>query len=256
VRVALVETETVWEDPAANRACLPGLLPAADVAVLPELAFSGFTMDPRPDPDAEPFLADLARRRGQAIVAGYVGEGPRNTAVAVDAKGAVLARYAKLHPFTYANEHRHYRSGDDVPVFGLRGARAAMLICYDLRFPEAFREAALKGAEIFFVIANWPAKRVEHWRTLLQARAIENQAFVVGVNRVGRDPNESYVSSSLVAGPQGDVLHEGPGVVDLDPEQARSWRREFPALQDARTDRYPFASAADRSRGSRGRPPP
>lgn len=240
MRVALVEADTVWEDPAANRARLRELLPAADVAILPEFAFTGFTMDPRSDPDAEPFLIDLARERGQAIVAGYIGEGPRNVAVAVDAAGAVLARYAKLHPFTYADEHLHYRSGDDLPVFGLGGVQAAMLICYDLRFPEAFREAALKGAEIFFVIANWPAQRVEQWRTLLRARAIENQAFVVGVNRLGTDPRESYVSSSLVAGPQGEVLHEGPGVVDLDPEVAREWRREFPALRDIRTDRYRF----------------
>ena len=240
VRVALVEADTAWEDPAANRGRLRDHLPAADVAVLPELAFSGFTMDPRPDPLAEPFLIDLARERGQALVAGYVGEGPRNVAVAVDAAGAVLARYAKLHPFTYAKEHHHYRPGDDLPVFGLGGAQAAMLICYDLRFPEAFREAALRGAEIFFVIANWPARRVEHWRTLLRARAIENQAFVVGVNRVGTDPRESYVSSSLVAGPQGDVIHEGAGVVDVDPNVVREWRREFPALDDVRTDRYPF----------------
>jgi predicted amidohydrolase len=240
VRVALVEANTVWEDPAANRARLRELLPAADVAVLPEFAFTGFTMAPWPDPDAEPFLVDLARERGQAVVAGYIGEGPRNVAAAVDASGAVLARYAKLHPFTYADEHIHYRPGDDVPVFELGGVRAAMLICYDLRFPEVFREAALRGAELFFVIANWPTPRVEQWRTLLRARAIENQAFVVGVNRVGTDPRFSYVSSSLVAGPHGDVVHEGPGVVDVDPELAREWRREFPVLRDIRTDRYPF----------------
>jgi len=240
VRVALVEADTVWEDPAANRAHLREHLPAADVAVLTEFAFTGFTMAPRPDPDAEPFLVDLARERGQAIVAGYIGEGPRNEAVAVDAAGAVLARYAKLHRFTYADEHLHYRSGDDLPVFELCGVRAAMLICYDLRFPEVFREAALKGAEIFFVIANWPEQRVAQWRTLLRARAIENQAFVVGVNRVGTDPRFSYVSSSLVAGPQGDIVHEGAGVVDVDPDVVREWRREFPALRDIRTDRYPF----------------
>jgi predicted amidohydrolase len=240
VRVALIETDTVWEDPAANRARLREILPDADVAVLPELAFTGFTMDPQPDPDAEPYLIDLARERGQAILAGYVGAGRLNAAVAIDPAGAVLARYAKLHPLSYADEHRHYRRGDDLPVFVLGGARAAMLICYDLRFPEAFREAALKGAEIFFVIANWPARRVKHWFTLLRARAIENQAFVVGVNRVGADPRESYVSSSLVAGPHGDVLHEGPGVVELDLSVVREWRREFPALDDVRTDRYPF----------------
>jgi predicted amidohydrolase len=240
VRIALIETDIVWEDPAANRARYRELLPAADVAVLPEVAFTGFTMDPQPDPDAEPFLAELARERGQAIVAGYVGEERRNMAIAVDPAGAVLARYAKLHPITYADEHLHYKRGDDLPVFELGGVRAAMLICYDLRFPEAFREAALRGAEIFFVIANWPWRRVKHWRTLLRARAIENQAFVVGVNRIGADPRETYVSSSAVAGPHGDVLHEGPGVVDVDPEVVREWRAEFPALRDVRTDRYPF----------------
>jgi predicted amidohydrolase len=240
MRVALVELDTVWEDPAANRACIREVLPSADVAVLPEFAFTGFTMDPRPDPDAEPFLTGLARERGQAIVAGYIGEGPRNVAVAVDAAGAVVARYAKLHPFTYADEHLHYRAGDDLAVFELGGMRAAMLVCYDLRFPEVFREATLRGAELFFVIANWPEQRAKHWQPLLQARAIENQAFVVGVNRVGEDPRFRYVSSSLVAGPHGDVLQRGPGVVEVDPDVVREWRREFPALNDVRTDRYPF----------------
>jgi len=113
-------------------------------------------------------------------------------------------------------------------------------ICYDLRFPEVFREAALRGAEAFFVIANWPARRVDHWRTLLGARAIENQAIAVGVNRLGRDPHESYESSSLAVGPRGETLHEGAGTVVLDPESVRTWRTLFPALRDVRTDRYPF----------------
>ncbi|MHC4548657.1 MAG: nitrilase-related carbon-nitrogen hydrolase [Planctomycetota bacterium] len=238
MRVALVETDTVWEDPRANRERIRAALPDADAAVLPELAFSGFTMSPEPDPDAEPFLQGLAKERGLAVIAGFVGEGPRNVAVAIDPQGATVARYVKLHPFTYAQEDRHYRRGDTLPVFELQGLRAAMLICYDLRFPEAFREAALKGAEIFFVLANWPARRVDHWRALLTARAIENQAFVVGVNRVGSDPHESYVSCSLAVDPHGAMLQEGPGVVTLDPEQARRWRAEFPALRDVRTDRY------------------
>ena len=97
--------------------------------------------------------------------------------------------------------------GEDLPVFDLLGMRTAMFVCYDLRFPEAFRDAALRGAELFVVPANWPARRAEHWRTLLRARAIENQAWVVGVNRVGRDPNEAYAGSSLAVGPaaQGSV---------------------------------------------------
>jgi len=236
VRVALVETDTFWEDPAANRAALPGLLPPADLALLPEMAFTGFTARAAPDPGAEPFLRALARERGMALCAGYVAEGPRNAALAVDASGAVVARYAKLHPFSFAGEP--YLRGDALPVFEIAGLRAALLICYDLRFPEAFREAALAGAEAFFVLANWPARRVAHWRALLLARAIENQAFVFGVNRVGEDPHERYESSSLAVGPRGEVLHEGAGVVEVDPAEVARWRAEFPALKDIRTDRY------------------
>lgn len=240
MRVALVEADTVWEDPAANRARLRELLPAADVAILPEFAFTGFTMAPWPDPDAETFLVDLARERGQAIVAGYIGEGPRNVAVAVDAAGAVLARYAKLHPFTYADEHLHYRPGDDVPVFELGGVRAAMLICYDLRFPEVFREAALRGAELFFVIANWPTPRVEQWRTLLRARAIENQAFVLAPAQCGRHSSDrASHGRSLIVDPWGRILAEAgdePAIViaDCDPDELTRVRASLPALSHRR----------------------
>jgi predicted amidohydrolase len=234
----MVETDTVWEDPAANRARLARSLPPCDVAVFPELAFSGFTMRPAVDGEAEPFLRRLARERATALVAGFVGPGPANVALAVASGGETLARYEKLHPFSFAGEHLHYRRGDALPLFDLCGARAAMLICYDLRFPEAFREAALRGAELFLVVANWPEKRVDHWRTLLKARAIENQAFVVGVNRVGEDPNERYVSSSMAFDPLGGLLAEGNAVATIDAESARALRKRFPALSDVRTDRY------------------
>ena len=241
MRVALVETDTLWRDAAGNRARLPALLPAADAALLPEMAFTGFDVEAGADAEAEPFLRDLARGRGMWIVAGAVGAGPTNIALAVRPDGEVAARYAKLHPFSFAGEDRRFRRGDDLPVFDFGGIAAAMLICYDLRFPEAFREAALKGAELFLVLANWPARRVDHWRTLLRARAIENQAHVLGVNRIGRDPHESYESSSLAVGPRGEILHEGGGIVEIEAESVRQWRAEFPALRDARTDRYRLA---------------
>jgi len=238
VRVALVEIDTLWRDPAGNRARLSALLPAADAAVLPEMAFTGFDVDAEPDAEAEPFLCRLARERAMWIAGGAVGPGPTNIALAVRPDGTLAARYAKLHPFSYAGEDRRFRRGDDLPVFDFGGIRAAAFVCYDLRFPEAFREAALRGAEIFLVIANWPARRVDHWKTLLRARAIENQAYVLGVNRIGRDPHEVYESSSLAVGPRGEVLHEGAGVVEVNAEAVRKWRAEFPALRDVRTDRY------------------
>ena len=115
---------------------------------------------------------------------------------------------------------------------------ASLFICYDLRFPEEFREAALKGARLFCVPANWPARRIDHWHALLRARAIENQAFVFGVNRIGSDPNEEYVSSSLAVAPDGRVLHEGAGVVEIDPEEAVRLRESFPVLGDVRSSKF------------------
>ncbi len=246
LRVALCELDTAWEDAALNRERIDALLDGAEreqahMAVLPELAFSGFTMTPPADDRAEPFLREQARRRKLALVAGLVGnrgEQPTNDALAVGADGAVLARYSKLHPFSFAGEHEHYRAGDSLPLFELAGFRAAMLVCYDLRFPEVFREAALQGANLFFVIANWPEKRVDHWRTLLSARAIENQAYVVAVNRVGSDPHEAYAGASRVVDPLGEVLLEGPGTAELDPGRPAWLRERFPALRDVRTDRY------------------
>ena len=241
MRVALVETDTAWEDPAANRARVEAALPDADVAVFPELAFSGFTMAPRIDRDAEPFLRDLAKRRRMHLVAGYVGEGPTNVSVCVAPDGSVLARYAKLHPFTFAGESAHYRRGNELPVFPLLGFRASLFVCYDLRFPEAFRDAALRGSDLFFVIANWPDLRIAHWRTLLQARAIENQAYAVGVNRVGDDPGHHYPGGSLAVDPLGAILLEGAGTVALDATAPARLREKFPALEDVRTDRYTLA---------------
>ena len=121
------------------------------------------------------------------------------------------------------------------------GAAVCPLVCYDLRFPELWRVAALAGAEVFTIGASWPEARQAHWRALLIARAIENQAYVVGVNRVGRDPSHQYRGGSMIVAPGGEIIAEAgrePTVVDaeLDPEALRRWREEFPALQDVRPE--------------------
>ncbi len=240
MRAALLEFDTVWEDAAANRNRIAALVPNADLVVLPEMAFSGFSMAAQPDTDAVPYMVRLARERTTAVVGGYVGGTTRareNRAVAIAADGEVVGEYTKVHPFSPAGEDVAFVAGTEMPVFSLAGISTALTICYDLRFPELFRDAALRGAELFCVLANWPAVRVDHWRTLLRARAIENQAFVFGVNRVGQDPNVNYVSSSLAVGPQGETIHEGAGPFAFDPEDARRWRAEFPALRDARWKR-------------------
>ncbi len=263
MKVACVQYDIAWHDKPANFAKVRSLLASAGgcepggLIVLPEMFSTGFSMDlqatgegkPRP---AENFLTELARHHRCHVLGGVVNIGAdglgRNEALMLGPAGQEIMRYAKMHPFSHAGEMRHFRPGDtpvvaDLPCSepaGQGSARCSAFVCYDLRFPEVFRSATLAGAEVLVVIANWPASRCEHWRTLLAARAIENQAWVVGVNRVGSDPNASYSGRSAVVDPRGRVVAEaGDGEMVLQAEMdlagLRQYRREFPALADVRT---------------------
>ena len=129
-------------------------------------------------------------------------------------------------------------AGTEIVCFEWGGFVVAPFVCYDLRFPEIFRAAAQRGANLFTVIALWPAKRQQHWLTLLQARAIENQAYVIGVNRVGSEPQFSYAGRSVVVDPHGVIIADAGEqerilTATLDAETVHTWRRDFPALRDA-----------------------
>jgi len=142
-----------------------------------------------------------------------------------------------MHPFSLGGEGVHFAAGNDPMLFDWNGVKVCPLICYDLRFPEVFRTAAVRGAEVFAVIANWPRARQHHWEILLKARAVENQAYVIGVNRVGRDPNLRYEGGSLVVDPRGKVIADGKtceGVIraEINRVELQEYRRRFPALQD------------------------
>jgi predicted amidohydrolase len=150
----------------------------------------------------------------------------------------LIAYYAKMRPFTAGGESQHYVAGKHATVFKWGECTVAPFICYDLRFPEIFREvAAAHRPELYVVIANFPEKRIQHWVTLLQARAIENQAYAVGVNRIGNDPNYSYGGRSLIISPQGDVLADagmGEGSINapVDLDGLRQYRQGLPFLED------------------------
>ncbi|HMO64132.1 MAG TPA: nitrilase-related carbon-nitrogen hydrolase [Verrucomicrobiota bacterium] len=251
--VVLVQHDLAWETPAANFSRVAALLAAAPpppgaLVVLPEMFATGFTMraealaEPEDGP-TEAFLASLARRFGVTVLAGRPGRTPagcQNLAIALGPGGAVLARYAKLQPFTPGGEAAEYAPGRGPAVFPWAGLTVAPFICYDLRFPEHFREAARRWRpELFVVIASWPAARIAHWDALLAARAIENQAFVVGVNRTGADPQFAYPGHSRVLGPDGRMLAEageGEAVVSaaLDVAALRGYRQKLPVLDDLR----------------------
>src|SRR5207237_975180 len=133
---------------------------------------------------AERFLQSLARQHEAYVLGGVVNLGPdhrgRNQAVGFSPTGEPIVRYDKMQPFSLGKESEYYTAGESIQRFDWQGFRVAPFVCYDLRFPEHFRRAAAMGAEAMIVIASWPFPRVQHWLTLLQARAIENQAYVVG----------------------------------------------------------------------------
>ncbi len=257
MQVACVQFDIAWEDMHANYASVRSLLGAAglppgSLAILPEMFATGFSMDvdaasDDPDRETQQVLADFACRMGIYLLGGVVSRAPDgrgyNEAVACDPSGAIVARYQKMHPFALAGEAEHYVAGSKIVLFPWHSFIVCPLICYDLRFPELFRAAVRQGANFFTVIANWPTTREEHWVKLLQARAIENQAYVAGINRTGKDPRYTYGGRSLIIDPHGEILADAgasPGVIRAETEfdAMQAYRRDFPALADMRNDLF------------------
>jgi omega-amidase len=260
MQLIALQTATVWHDPAANRAAVAAMLaeacpPPGSLVVLPETFAAGFSSDTAQATaeaeETQAFLAGEAAARGIAITAGLAvkaGACAANESVTWGPDGRELSRYRKLQPFTPAGEHVNYPAGDRVVTFEFGGLTIAPFICYDLRFPEIFRAAVDRGAELFTVIGNWPNRRHQHWTTLLKARAIENQAAVIGVNRAGSDPEFTYGGGSLILGPQAEVLAEAGDAAcciraDFTPQTVRDWRAQFPALRDRRRDYHQLSTA-------------
>lgn len=255
MRAHLVQMDIAWEQPEVNFRRVEGLLAGADIhaedlVLLPEMFSTGFSLRTEVTVDTRGetlgFLTDLAGRHGCFVqggrtVAGKGTEKARNLMSVVGPDGGVLCEYAKIHPFGFGREPERFVGGGVVETWRWRaGSEEAVVcpaVCYDLRFPELFRCGAVRGAEVFAVGACWPSARQSHWRALAIARAIENQALVLAVNRTGDDPHLHYAGGTLAVGPRGEVLGElgeGEGVlaVEVDLAGIRSWRGEFPALAD------------------------
>lgn len=259
MHVVAVQFDMVWEDKPHNRRRAADLLAAADIPpqsliVLPEMFESGFSMDANKtvqsqQREGEQCLRELAVKYRSAVMGGVISSiadagadctpAAANEAVVFGPDGSQLARYRKQQPFSRAGEDRCYQAGDQSVIFQWQGVRIAPLICYDLRFPELFRAAVRDGAEMFVLIACWPSVRSEHWVRLLQARAIENLALILGVNRCGHEPNLEFDGRSSAFDHLGRCLFEADGreqiiQCDFDPAAMRAWRDEFPALRDSR----------------------
>jgi predicted amidohydrolase len=258
VRVAGIQCDLVWEDPAENRRRLRPRIEAAvrdgaRLVALPEMWPTGFSMaaariaEPEGGP-SETWMRDLARSAGAAVcgsVAQSRPEGrPRNVFVLALPDGSVR-RYVKIHPFTYGGEADHYDAGTDATTVEFEGVRITPFVCYDLRFPEAWAAVAAR-TDLFVCVANWPSARIHNWTTLLSARAIETQACVLGVNRVGAGGGLDYPGGSRLLSPVGAVLDgadsaDGAERIvagDASAAEVAAVRAKFPFLADRRPDVY------------------
>ena len=257
MKVALVSLDQKWEDKAYNlQRCRELAHQAsrlkAELIVFPEMTLTGFTMnttlsaeDPENSPSVAAFSA-LAKDERLWLIAGVVlgkHRKPGNTLVAFSPDGREQARYVKVHPFSAAGEDRHFKAGDKLAEIQIGDLRLGLSICYDLRFPELY-SALGASCDVLVNIANWPKARVAHWKTLLRARAIENQVYMIGVNRIGVGGGGlEYEASSVVVNANGDVLdplagNGELGIYELTRRELLDYRAGFSTRQDRAPQLY------------------
>ena len=249
MKVKVIQYDIAWGQPAANLVRLDALLAGddahADVYVLPEMFTTGFVMQPEGVAETEqgPALQWLLQKACSldAAIAGSIAVQTadgyyRNRFCFVEPDGRITV-YDKRHLFTYGGEQKRYTSGQHRTIVTFRGVRILLQVCYDLRFPVWSRNRS--DYDMALYVANWPETRHDVWQTLLRARAIENQCYVVGVNRVGSDSACRYRGGSMIVNPYGQTIascddyKESSAVAELDMEHLMAFRRKFPVLQDA-----------------------
>lgn len=225
-----------------------------DIIVLPELWTTGYALDRLEEiGDAEgerikELMSSLAKKHRVNIVAGSIAkktpQGIFNTMFAFNRNGEQISEYSKLHLIRLMQEEKFISPGTSRGNFLMEDIPAAGVICYDIRFPEWIRTHVLNGAKIIFVPAEWPAQRLAHWRSLLIARAIENQCYVVACNRVGSDDNNTFAGHSMVIDPWGEVIAEADGeeetilYSEIDIQLVDEVRTRIPIFEDRRPDHY------------------
>jgi predicted amidohydrolase len=253
--------DIVWENPRENFRKVEQEAPRAAQAgarllVLPEMFNTGFSMEAQRvssfAAETKAFLSRLARDHSLFVLGGYAEPDhprPANACSVFDPLGEEILHYRKIHPFSMAGEDQHYLAGESMETVDVDGVGVTPLICYDLRFPEPFRPAA-RTTDLYCVIANWPDPRRDAWSALLRARAIENQAFVLGVNRVGEASGMAHSGDSALVDPMGRVVAEAHPYQEalvtgsVDPDEVGNVRRKLNFLKDRRPELYQKLEAA------------
>ena len=250
MKVAAIQHDIYWHDPEPTHAIVDPMIDeavegGASLVVLSEMWATGFSMDPfavcqAMDGPSVAFMIDRAARHGiwvSGSLAIHDDGLAYNRFIAAGPNGE-LVTYDKRHPFSYAGEHKAYSAGADLVSFEVDGLRVTPFVCYDLRFGDDFWRLG-PDTDLFIVVANWPKRRREHWRTLLRARAIENQCFVVAANRIGHADDLDYSGDSTIIDPFGKVLAEAvdnPSVLlaDVTADEVARIRSQYPFLADRR----------------------
>lgn len=258
MKVSLIQFDVKDGQPQLNKNKVLELMQQAlsdqpDVIILPELWNTGYALEQLEEiadengEDSISWLSQFACEHQIALVAGSVATKRQgkfyNTAYTFAADGKLINTYDKVHLFGLMAEDEFLTAGLKESHFHIGSVSASQVICYDIRFPEWIRKLMSQGAELLFVSAQWPASRIEQWKILLQARAVENQAFVIAVNRVGHGLKDYFNGHSLVVGPLGNILletddSEGVFSTEIDVGQVKAARGQIPVFTDRRPELY------------------
>lgn len=249
MKIQTIQYSPDWENFNSNISRLYKLLiqnkSEADLIIFPEMTLTGFTMNSTENVISESdesflFFENLAIESNSNVFAGMIEKENNeifNTLVHFNSNGKVEARYKKIHPFSLSGEDKNYSAGNETVITKIGKYKIGLSVCYDLRFPQLYRNYAKERVDLIVDIANWPVKRISHWRSLIIARAIENQCFFVGVNRTGNDPVHTYPGNSMIVSPMGEVIYEaGPEesavVTEINIDEAAEIKKNLPFLDD------------------------
>jgi omega-amidase len=257
MRILLASIDITWEAKADNLVVCKQVIFEAkrknvDLVIFPEMTLTGFSMNlesTQENVNSSPtikFFQEMSSQYKIAVLFGVALENNgnvTNNAVFIDKKGDISGSYAKIHLFSFAGEHESFTPGSEISVVEFLGQEIGLSICYDLRFPEIY-SAMSRRAKMIINIANWPSKRAGHWNSLLSARAIENQIFLVGVNRTGSDPlGNTYRYSSQIIDPWGNQLEpieeeSHIAIFDVNFEIVEEYKTQFQTAADRNVPLY------------------
>ena len=261
-KVSIIQMDIAYKNPEENRKHMRAMIERAcqsqsDILVLPETCTTGYSENvfheiknyaESVDGPTISMMREMAARFKVWIITGSLpekdGDRTYNTVFMIDRSGNMVGRYRKMHLYSAMDEDVAFANGTEMGVFDTEFCPAAMMTCYDIRFVELSRTFAVRGAKVIYVVSNFPNPKVNHWRTLLQARAIENQLYIVACNRVGAAENNTYFGHSLIIDPWGEIIAEGndeetilTGEINI--ETVENVRKKIPMYWDRQPASYP-----------------